>query len=74
MKSGKLNDIADVLKTLNYIMTRKTLSFREKKMYERAKYLIVSEIAVINSLDEREVERQVDRALAKSAQGRAASH
>jgi CarD family transcriptional regulator len=72
MKSGRLHDIADVLKSLNYIMSRKTLSFREKKMYERAKYLIVSEIAVINGLDEPEVERQVDRALFKSAQGRAA--
>jgi len=74
MKSGRLHDIADVLKTLNFIMTRKTLSFREKKMYERAKYLIVSEIAVINGMDEQEVERLVDRALAKSAQSRAASH
>ncbi len=72
MRSGKLHDIAEVLKTLNYISARKTLSFREKKMYERAKYLIVSEIAVINGLDEQEVERQVDRALAKSAQLRAA--
>jgi CarD family transcriptional regulator len=71
MKSGRLHDIADVLKSLNYIMTKKTLSFREKKMYERAKYLIVSEIAVINGLDEKEVERQVDRALARSAQARA---
>ena len=70
MKSGKLTDIADVLKTLNYISSRKTLSFREKKMYERAKYLIVSEIAVINGMDEQEVERLVDRALAKSAQAR----
>ena len=74
MKSGRLHDIADVLKTLNFIMTRKTLSFREKKMYERAKYLIVSEVAVINNMDEQEVERLVDRALAKSAQTRAASH
>jgi CarD family transcriptional regulator len=74
MKSGRLHDIADVLKTLNFIMTRKTLSFREKKMYERAKYLIVSEVAVINNMDEQEVERLVDRALAKSAQIRTASH
>jgi CarD family transcriptional regulator len=72
MKSGKLTDIADVLKTLNYISARKTLSFREKKMYERAKYLIVSEIAVINGMDEQEVERLVDRALSKSAQARPA--
>ncbi|MEP6801052.1 MAG: CarD family transcriptional regulator [Acidobacteriota bacterium] len=74
MKSGKLHDIADVLKTLNFISSRKTLSFREKKMYERAKYLIVSEIAVINGLDEPEVERQVDRALTKSAALKAAAH
>jgi len=73
MKSGELNAIADVLKTLNYISSRKTLSFREKKMYERAKYLIVSEIAVINNLDEKEVERQVDKALARSASSRAAA-
>ena len=73
-QKSRLHDIADVLKTLNFIMTRKTLSFREKKMYERAKYLIVSEIAVINNMDEQEVERLVDRALAKSAQSRAASH
>ena len=73
MKSGKLTDIADVLKTLNYISARKTLSFREKKMYERAKYLIVSEIAVINGMDEQEVERLVDRALSKSAQARPAN-
>ncbi len=72
MKSGRLHDIADVLKTLNFISSRKTLSFREKKMYERAKYLIVSEIAVINGLDEQEVERQVDRALTKSAAAKAA--
>ena len=70
MKSGRLQDIADVLKTLNYISARKTLSFREKKMYERARYLIISEIAVINGMDEGDVERQVDRALAKSAQMR----
>lgn len=74
MKSGRLHDIADVLKTLNLIMMRKTLSFREKKMYERAKYLIVSEVAVISNMDEMEVERLVDRALAKSTQSRATGH
>jgi CarD family transcriptional regulator len=74
MKSGQLHEIADVLKSLNFISSRKTLSFREKKMYERAKYLIVSEIAVVNNLDEKEVERQVDKALARSAASRTQSH
>ena len=70
MKTGRLEDVAEVLKNLNEVQKKKSLSFREKKMYERAKYLIVSEIAVINGLDEQEVERQVDRALTKSAQAR----
>ncbi|MGA8808578.1 MAG: CarD family transcriptional regulator [Thermoanaerobaculia bacterium] len=72
MKTGRLEDVADVLKNLSEVQKKKSLSFREKKMYERAKYLIVSEIAVINGLDEQEVERQVDRALTKSAQSKAA--
>src|SRR5207245_9789546 len=74
MKSGELHEIADVLKTLNFISSRKTLSFREKKMYERAKYLIVSEVAVISNMDEEEVERLVARAMSKSAPTRTASH
>src|SRR5262249_28545142 len=74
MKSGELMEIAAVMKTLNFISSRKTMSFREKKMYERAKCLIVSEIALVNNLDEKEVERQVDKALARSASSRAASH
>jgi CarD family transcriptional regulator len=49
-------------------MQKKALSFREKKMYERAKYLIVSEIAVIDGASEEEVTRRVDRALARSMQ------
>jgi CarD family transcriptional regulator len=68
MKSGKLSDLAEVLKALNHVMQKKALSFREKKMYERAKYLIVSEIAVVDGLTEGEVEKRVDRALARSMQ------
>jgi CarD family transcriptional regulator len=63
MKSGRLEDVADVLKNLSYVRLRKSLSFREKKMYERARYLIVSEISVVSGRDEMEVEKLVDRAL-----------
>ena len=40
---------------LSWVQKQKALSFREKKMYERARYLIVSEIAQINGLPEGEV-------------------
>jgi CarD family transcriptional regulator len=45
MKSGTLLDMALVLKSLFYLSLIKPLSFREKKMMERAKELIVSEIS-----------------------------
>ena len=54
-------------------MQKKAVSFREKKMYVRAKYLIVSEIAVIDGASEEEVARRVDRALARSMQKSLAS-
>jgi CarD family transcriptional regulator len=68
MKSGRLSEIAEVLKALNQVMQKKALSFREKKMYERAKYLIVSEIAVVDGSSEEEITKKVDRALARSTQ------
>ena len=66
MRSGRLTEIADVLKNLSWVQKQKALSFREKKMFERARYLIVSEIAQINSLTEYEVESEVDKALGRS--------
>ena len=46
MKSGTLLDMATVLKSLYFLSLQKPLSFREKKMMEKAKELIVSEISV----------------------------
>jgi CarD family transcriptional regulator len=66
MKSGRLTDVADVLKSLNWVQKQKALSFREKKMYERARYLVVSEIAHVNGVAESEAEREVERALDQS--------
>jgi len=66
MRSGRLTEIADVLSNLSWVQKQKALSFREKKMFERARYLIVSEIAQINGLPEREVESEVDKALVRS--------
>lgn len=66
MKTGKLEDVADVLRNLNQVAKRKSLSFREKKMYERAKHLLVSEIAIVKGLSEPEVEGLIEKSLNKS--------
>jgi len=73
MRSGRLTEIADVLKNLSWVQKQKALSFREKKMYERARYLIVSEIAQINGLSELDVEREVEKALDRSITRRKSS-
>jgi len=66
MKTGRLTDVAEVLKNLRLVSQRKSLSFREKKMYERAKYFIVSEVAHVREITEREAEDQVEQALTSS--------
>jgi CarD family transcriptional regulator len=66
MKSGKLEDVAVVLKNLNQVSKRKSLSFREKKMYDRAKHLLVSEIAIVKGITEPEADGLIERALNKS--------
>ena len=40
MKTGRITEVAEVLKNLRFVSQRKSLSFREKKMYERAKSFI----------------------------------
>ena len=64
MRTGSIFQVAEVLRNLFYLSFRKNLSFREKRMLDRAKQLIISEIATVRSQNEKNVEDQVDRALA----------
>lgn len=66
MKTGRLIEVADVLKNLCLVSQKKSLSFREKKMYERAKYFIVSEVAHVRDIEEMDAESTVEDALEKS--------
>lgn len=66
MKTGRLEDVAEVLKNLNEVSKKKSLSFREKKMYDRAKYLIVSEVAIVKNMPEPEAEKLIEKSLDKS--------
>jgi len=64
MKGGLL-DIAAVFKTLLVLQRTKTLSFREKRMLERARAMIVSETSIAKSISESEAENLIDKALSK---------
>ena len=54
------------LKGLLLLNQSKPLSFREKKMLERARYLLVSELAMAKNTEEVEIEEMLSKALAKS--------
>ena len=54
MKGGSLLEIAEVFKALIIIQMAKPLSFREKKMLERARSMLILETSVAKSVSEAE--------------------
>lgn len=65
MRTGSLFEVATVLKGLLVVNQAKPLSFREKKMLERARYLLVSELAMAKNCEDSHVEELLTTALAK---------
>jgi CarD family transcriptional regulator len=59
MKSGTLFEVATVLKSLYYLSLIKPLSFREKKMLEKAKELLVCEISEATDKPGEKIEHQL---------------
>jgi CarD family transcriptional regulator len=67
MRHGSLLEIAEVLKTLLILQSEKPLSFREKKMLERARHMLVTELSISRGLAELEAIQMLQGALAKSS-------
>jgi CarD family transcriptional regulator len=65
MRSGSIYDAVDVLKNLMYLSRSKNLSFREKRMLDRSKFLVITEIAEVGEIEESVVEERVNSALEK---------
>lgn len=63
MRTGSILQVAEVLRNLVYLSYKKSLSFREKRMLDRAKQLIISEVATVRSMSEAVVEELIDRSL-----------
>ncbi len=66
MRSGSIYDVAEVLKSLTFLSKSKSLSFREKRMLDRARFLVVSEISEVLQEGQPAIEVKVDRALDRS--------
>ena len=66
MRTGSLMEVAVVLKGLLSLGQEKPLSFREKKMLERARYLLVSELSMARNCPEVEIEDELRKALTRA--------
>lgn len=66
MRTGCLLHVAEVLKSLLVVSQTKQLSFRERKMLDRARYLVVSELAMVKNISESTVEALLTKALTKA--------
>lgn len=63
MNSGSAFDLAEIVDSLTELNERKSLSFRESWMLERAKRLLVCEISEVLGETKVAAEKQVDQAL-----------
>ena len=66
MQSGDLLNAAEVLKGLLQIHVDKPLSFREKKMLDRARHMLVSEISIARGVPDIHATGMLQRSLAKA--------
>lgn len=66
MKSGDIFEVADVLKNLTFLNRQKPLSFRESRMLEKARYLVISELAAVCRQPECNIKERVEQELNKS--------
>jgi CarD family transcriptional regulator len=65
MQSGDLLKAAEVFKALAQLHVDKPLSFREKKMLDRARHMLVSEISISRGVPEVRATALMQRALSK---------
>jgi CarD family transcriptional regulator len=67
MRTGSITEVAMVFKSLTHLSLQKNLSYRERRMLDRARYLIVSEIAEVEKMKTEDVEIKVDKAVASAS-------
>ncbi len=71
MRSGDIEQVAEVLRNLTLLNSQKTLSYRERKMLDRARALVISELSEASKQAAVKVETLIDEALAVVSRQRA---
>lgn len=69
MRTGDIRAVAEVFKTLTTLNEVKPLSYRERKMLDRSRFLLISELSEATGKEVEVVETQIDDALAEGLKG-----
>jgi len=73
LKSGDVYQCAEVVRNLAARLREKSLSAAEQSMYAKARYILISELAVSWSIDDEKAAARVDAALGLTADAAPAS-
>ena len=65
MRTGSIFHVAEVFKNLVHLSRLKPLSFREKRMLDRARFLLISELSTVMNVNEVEIEVRIEKAVTK---------
>ena len=66
MRDGSLLGVAEVLKGLLILQKKKPLSFREKKMLDKARHMLIMEVSISRAQREPQAIEALQKALAQS--------
>ncbi len=66
MRTGDIRAVAEVLKSLTMLNEVKPLSYRERRMLDRARFLLISELAEAAGKEADDIETKIDEAVAES--------
>jgi CarD family transcriptional regulator len=69
MRTGDIQAVAEVLKSLTMLNEIKPLSYRERKMLDRARFLLVSELSEAGGKTPEDVDSQIDTSLENCIKG-----
>lgn len=60
IKTGDMNEIADIVRNLTLLDQEKGLSTSEKKMLNNSKRILVSELVIIGAIEKEEASQMID--------------
>jgi CarD family transcriptional regulator len=60
IKTGSIYDVAEVFRDLYHLKLTKDLSFGERKLFDTARVLLVTELSTARNVDEAEIKAEID--------------